>query len=149
VAYQTDYQRFLTTFPDPVHVLALEGDRLVSHALWITRWLQIGAGPLLRTAYVEGVATHPECRNRGYATAVLRWIADQISDYDVAALSPGTYALYERLGWILWQGPTFVRVAGMMASTPGEEVMVLRLPKTPPFDLSSPISIEQREGEIW
>jgi aminoglycoside 2'-N-acetyltransferase I len=149
LAYQTDYRRFLVTFPDPVHVLALDGGRLVSHALWVTRWMQIGAGPLLRTAYVEGVATHVECRNRGYATAVLRCIADQIGEYDLAALSPATYGLYERLGWILWRGPMFVRIGGNMVPTPSEEVMVRRLPRTPPFDPSDPISIEAREGDIW
>ena len=56
------------TLEGAVHVLGRLGPKLVTHALWVTRWLQAGTGPLLRTAYVEAVATEAAYRKRGFAT---------------------------------------------------------------------------------
>jgi hypothetical protein len=57
--------------------------------------------------------------------------------------------MYARLGWEFWRGPLFIRRAGRLIPTPDEEVMILRLPKTPPLDLEAPLSVEWREGELW
>ena len=56
-AFNVDYRNFLNTFIGATHVLGYYENTLVSHALWITRWLQVGDSPLMRTAYIEGVAT--------------------------------------------------------------------------------------------
>jgi hypothetical protein len=45
---------------------------LVNHAFSVTRWLQCGTLPPLRTAYVEAVATVDAYRRRGSAAAVMR-----------------------------------------------------------------------------
>src|SRR5215467_12816008 len=42
-----------------IHVLAYREQELVSHAVATTRWLQVEGLPLLRTAYVDAVATLP------------------------------------------------------------------------------------------
>jgi aminoglycoside 2'-N-acetyltransferase I len=63
-AYRQDLEPLFSTFHNPTHVLAWLGTRLVSHALWVTRWLQAGDQPILHTAYVEMVATEPEFRRR-------------------------------------------------------------------------------------
>ena len=74
----------------------------------------------------------------------------EVGDYDIAALSPAETTLYTRLGWEFWQGPLFHRKDGELIPDPDDEaVMILRLPKTPTLDLSLPISIEWREGEVW
>jgi len=148
-AYEEDYAPYMQTFVDPVHVLARLDGKLVSHALWITRWLQVGDGPLLRTAYVEGVATAGSFRGLGFATAVMKRLAIEIADFEIGALSPADTSLYTRLGWEFWQGPLFHRKAGRLIPDLDEAVMILRLPKTPNLDLSLPISVEWREGEIW
>lgn len=148
-AYQVDYAPFLAAFADPVHVLGSLRGRLVSHALWITRWLRIGNGPLLRTAYIEGVATHADFRGQGYATAVLQHLLGQLAGFDVTALSPATYGLYSRLGWRLWEGPRFVRTDHGLLPTPEEEVMVRTLAGSSPLDWHAAVSIEWRQGEVW
>jgi aminoglycoside 2'-N-acetyltransferase I len=149
-AYEEDYAPFMAAFDDAVHVLARLDGVLVSHALWITRWLQIGAGPLLRTAYVEGVATKEKFRRRRFAAAVMERLAEEVSNFDIAALSPADTNLYVHLGWEYWQGPLFHRKNGKLVPDPEDEaVMILRLPKTPELDLLLPISIEWREGEVW
>lgn len=155
-AYEEDLGSLFESFPDATHVLGTigatpnSGGTLVSHALWITRWLQIGSGPLLRTAYVELVATDEAWRGRGFASSVMRRVTEEIRDFDIAALSPFSVAYYARLGWERWLGPLLIRKEGQLLPTPeDEEVMILRLPKTPPLDLRSELSVEWREGEVW
>ena len=154
-AYQEDLGYLFSTFGDATHVLGFIGGRLISHAMWVTRWLQVGDGPLLRTAYVEMVATDPDYQRRGYATAVMHHLASAITDFDLGGLSPADTGLYSRLGWEFWRGPLSIRAAdGLwheyhLLPTPEEQVMVLRLPKTPPLDLELPLSAEWREGEVW
>lgn len=140
----------LEFFVDTVHILARLDGKLISHALWITRWLQIGSGPVLRTAYVEGVATDENHRGQGFATIVMDRLAKEIMDFEIGGLSPAETSLYTRLGWQYWQGPLFHRKSKALIPDPDDEsVMILRLPKTPDLDLSAPISIEWREGEVW
>lgn len=148
-AFETDYKVFLPTFIDATHILARRQGVLVSHALWITRWLQPGGFPPLHTAYVEGVATEKALRGYGYATAVMQGLAQEIRDFALGGLSPAEQELYLRLGWELWRGPLFIRTAGELIPTPDEVVMILRLPKTPGLDLDAALSAEWREGELW
>lgn len=149
-AYEEDLTALFASFADATHVLGTVGAALVTHALWISRSLQAGDGPMLRTAYVELVATDAAWRGRGYASAVMRRVAEEIRDFDMGALSPFSVAYYARLGWERWQGPLLIRKDGALLPTPDDEdVMILRLPKTPPLDLRAPLSVEWREGEVW
>ena len=149
-AYEEDYAPDLTTFENAYHILARLDGKLVSHALWITRWLQIGSGPLLRTAYVEGVATDAHYRSRGFARAVMECLAKEITDYEIGGLSPAETSLYTHLGWEYWRGPLFHRKDGALIRDPADEaMMILRLPKTPVLDLTQPISVEWRPMEVW
>jgi aminoglycoside 2'-N-acetyltransferase I len=122
---------------------------MVSHAMWVTRWLQPGNQPPLRTAYVEMVATDPPFQGRGFASAVMRRLATAIDDFELGGLCPAEPMLYTKLGWVFWQGPLFIRTQEGLVSTPEENIMILRLPKTPLLDLTLPLSGEWREGELW
>jgi aminoglycoside 2'-N-acetyltransferase I len=149
-AYEEDLTALFHTFAGATHVLGTVDETLVSHALWVTRWLQVDDGPLLHTAYVELVATDAVWRRRGFATAVMERVAEEIQDYDIGALSPFSVSYYAGLGWERWQGPLFIRQDGRRLPTPDDEdVMILRLPKTPPLDLHASLSVEWREGEVW
>jgi len=121
----------------------------VSHACWVTSWLQPVPGRPLRTAYVEAVATAPGLRGRGYASAVMRRIAAEIAGYELGALSTARASLYRRLGWERWCGPLAIRTDEAPMPTPRDEVMVLHLPQTPELDQDVPMSAEWREGELW
>mgnify|MGYP005730260543 CR=1 FL=1 len=133
------------------HVLGWLDGQLVTHGMWITRWLQVADGPLLRTAYVEGVVTEFAFRNGGLATAVMQRIAYEIEEYELGGLSPFSVAYYQRLGWEQWRGPLFIRTERGLLATPEEDecVMILRLPQTPPLNLDAPLSAEWRAGELW
>lgn len=148
-AYEEDLASLFNTFTDTTHVFGYLEDTIVSHAMWVTRWLQPGDGPRLRTAYVEMVATEPRYQRRGFATAIMKRLAEEISDYELGGLCPSTPELYGKLGWVFWQGPLFVRTAEGLTPTPDEKVMILRLPKTPALDMNLALSAEWREGEVW
>ena len=148
-AYREDMAQYFEAIGPGEHLLGWHEGKLASHLMWVTRWLQVGDGPLLRTAYVELVATGPAMQRRGYATALLRHFPSQVTEFDVAALSPAPDDLYIRVGWRFWRGPLAVRTAEGLLPTPEEEVMVLHLPRTPVLDLELPLSIEWRPGEVW
>ncbi len=105
---------------------------------------------MMRTAYVEAVATEAEYRSRGFASAVMKHLIGEVQEYDLAALSPFSVEYYQRLGWDLWQGPLFIRTKdNLQPSLDEEEVMIFRLPKTPLLDLTVSLSAEWRKGELW
>ena len=148
-AYEIDTGPYFDAVGPGDHLLCWEGERLVSHLMWVTRWLQPDSAALLRTAYVEMVATAPDLQRRGHATSLLEHFPSQVEDFDLAALSPATETLYSRLGWRYWQGPLAVRTDRGLLPTPDEQVMVLPTPRTPLLDLNLPLSVEWRPGEVW
>lgn len=149
-AYEEDFSGFFTSLPGSTHVLAQHGGSLVSHACWVTRWLQPSGLPPLRTAYVEAVATAPTQQGQGFASATLRHLAGEIQDFDLGGLSPSDPAFYARFGWEVWRGPLAIRTETGLLHTPNEgELMILRLPATPPLDLDALITAEWRVGELW
>jgi aminoglycoside 2'-N-acetyltransferase I len=60
-------------------------------------------------------------------------------------------SIYERLGWLTWAGPAFVRTSDGPLRTPDDEgyILVLRTPTSPVFDLTEPISCDWRPGDAW
>ena len=154
-AYEEDFSNLFEQLPDSVHVLARdECGSLVSHAEFVPRWLQAGGHEVMRTAYVEAVATLPGHQRKGLATAVLQRLVDVVAAdpaWRLAALSPSDAAFYERLGWELWRGPLAIRHDGRLEPSPeDEQVMIQRLPRTPAtLDTTMLLTAEWREGELW
>ena len=147
--YDVNLELLFQTFTDTTYVIGWWGSAIVSHAMWVTRWLQPGNQPPLRTAYVEMVATEPTFQRRGFAAAVMQRLASAIRDFEMGGLCPAEPMLYTKFGWVFWQGPLFIRTQDGLLSTPDVEIMILPLPKTPPLDLTLPLSAEWREGELW
>ena len=107
--------------------------------MWVDRWLQADNNQPMRTAYIEMVATEKISLRRGLATAIMKRVADEIQDFDLATPSPFSVAYYERLDWQLWPGPLFIRTGSGVIPTPEEEVMILRLPRTTKLEYQRPI----------
>lgn len=150
-AFGEDLATYLSDAGAGLHLLGREEGVLVSHGLLVARLLETPGRPILRTGYLEMVATHPRARGRGYATRLLEGFEAPLRQYDLAALSPTEPDFYARRGWELWRGPLSVRGASGLVPSPTEEsVMIRRLPRTPPdLDLDAPLSIEWRPGEVW
>jgi aminoglycoside 2'-N-acetyltransferase I len=132
------------------HFLAYRGPELVSHAVVTTRWVQPEGQRALKTAYVDAVSTLPIYQGMGYGSAIMRRLAAEIGDYEIACLQTDRSGFYERLGWEVWRGPLAGRSDDRVIPTPHQRgVMVLRLPQTPPLDLEMQLTIECQPERIW
>lgn len=137
-----------------VHVMAEDaGGRIVAHAAIVDRLLYPGDG-VLRAAYVEAVAVLPDRQRQGLGTRVMEVIDRMVDEgYELGALGTGSHDFYARLGWVTWRGPTWIRERdGRVVRSPDEDggIMVRRTPATPPdLDLSAPIAVDWRPGEVW
>jgi aminoglycoside 2'-N-acetyltransferase I len=71
--------------------------------------------------------------------------------YALGALSTGTHAFYETLGWERWRGPTFVDSPRGRERTPDDDgdIMILRTPRSPGLDLDGDIVCDWRLGDVW
>ncbi len=148
-AFAEPFDQLFALLPGSRHILLRVGQELVSHACWVTRWLQPAGIAPLQTAYIEAVATAPRWQGQGYGTLVMQEVAQQTGNYELCALSPAVAPFYERLGWQHWRGPTAIRTDTGLLPTPDEEIMIMRTPQTPPLDLTAQITAEWREGELW
>jgi aminoglycoside 2'-N-acetyltransferase I len=134
-----------------VHVIAEADGRVVAHASVVRRELHTG-GHRLRTGYVEAVATRPSHQRRGIGSLVIGEVDELIDRTDrLGALATGVAGFYERLGWVAWEGPTFVRTAAGLVRTAEEDgnVLVRLTPSSPELDRSASISCEWRPGDAW
>jgi aminoglycoside 2'-N-acetyltransferase I len=134
-----------------LHFIVQESGAIVAHASVVERELHT-SGHRLATGYVEAVATAPIHQRRGYGSAVM-WEVDEHIDrtFRLGALDTGSSAFYERLGWVVWKGPTFVRTGSGLIRTAQEDgqVLVRLTPASPELDLSAPISCDWRTGDVW
>jgi aminoglycoside 2'-N-acetyltransferase I len=134
-----------------VHFLVEEDGDILAHASVVARELH-AAGHHLRTGYVEAVATRPADQGLGHGTALMRRVAEHVDRiFPLGALDTSHQTFYERLGWVVWTGPTFVRTDGGPVRTPEDDgqVMVRLTPTSPDLDLSGPISCDWRSGDVW
>jgi aminoglycoside 2'-N-acetyltransferase I len=131
-------------------LLEIDG-ALHAHAAVVPRELDVD-GRRLRTGYVEAVAVAPPQQRKGRGAQIMHAVNAYINEsYELGALSTGRSAFYERLGWQVWKGPTFVRTAHGLERTAEDDGDILVLPtaSSPPLDLSAPISCEWRPGDVW
>jgi aminoglycoside 2'-N-acetyltransferase I len=131
-------------------VLEIDGN-IVAHASVVKRELHV-AGQPIGTGYVEAVATAPAQQRTGLGTALMREVNTYVQEnFELGALGTGSQAFYERLGWQIWRGPSFVRTPRGTDPTPDEDgyILVLPTPSSPPLDLTAPISCDWRPGDVW
>lgn len=137
-----------------VHVLAEDPERgIVAHAAIVERLLYPG-DLTLRSGYVEAVAVWPDLQRSGLGTEVMEVIDQMIDErYELGALGTGSQPFYAQLGWVVWQGPTWIRNRdGTLERSASEDggIMVRITPQTPPsLERTLPIAIDWRPGEVW
>jgi aminoglycoside 2'-N-acetyltransferase I len=134
-----------------VHFVLTHEGQVIAHASVVLRELHVGGRPL-RTGYVEAVAVVPQHQGVGFGSALMAEVTSHVRDaFQLGALGTGRLRFYERLGWQVWAGPTFVRTIDGLRRTPDEDgfILVLRTAASPPFDLSEPLSCDFRPGDVW
>ncbi|MFY9587714.1 MAG: GNAT family N-acetyltransferase [Actinomycetota bacterium] len=133
------------------HFLIEEGGEPVSHASVVERALETG-GRILRTGYVEAVATRPDRQRRGLGTRVMDAASEFIRrEFELGALGTGEFGFYAPFGWERWRGPTAVRTDSGVVPTPEEDgyIMILRTAETTDLDQTAQITCEWRLGDVW
>lgn len=153
-AFDEPWDGYWESIGPGIHVIAADdAGRIQAHAAIVDRLLY-PADLMVPAAYVEAVAVLPERQRSGLGTAVMDVIDRMIDDrYQLGALGTGSQAFYQRLGWEIWRGPTWIRNRdGSLERSAGEDggIMVRRTPSTPPsLDLEAPIAVDWRPGEVW
>jgi aminoglycoside 2'-N-acetyltransferase I len=131
-------------------ILELDGE-IVANAAVVERELQID-GRQLRTGYVEAVATAVGRQGIGLGSRLMAAVNEYIGErFELGALGTGRHSFYERLGWLTWRGPSWVRAPEGPRRTPDEDgyILVLPTPASPPLDLVAPIVCDWRPGDVW
>lgn len=134
-----------------MHWLAEVDGAIVSHASVVSRRLEAG-DRVLRTGYLEAVATSPAFERRGYGSMVVRAAGRYLLPrFELGALSTPVPGFYLRLGWEPWLGPTSVRTPDGPRRTEDDDgsIFVLRTPTTPPLSLDGPLVCDWRSGDVW
>ena len=133
------------------HIVVTDDDDVAAHAALVARPLEVD-GRAVHTGYVEAVAVAPT-RQRGGLGSLAMAELDRIlqRNFAMGALSTGSPAFYERLGWERWQGPTFVRRADGLERTAEEDdgIMVRRFGPSAGVDLTAAVSCDDRAGDVW
>jgi aminoglycoside 2'-N-acetyltransferase I len=153
-AFKESWDGYWESIGPGVHVLAEQPEQgIVAHAAIVDRLLYPG-DTVLRAGYVEAVAVLPDWQRRALGTSGMGVIDKMIDErYELGALGTGSQPFYARLGWVIWQGPPWIRQPdGRLDRAPDEDgyIMVRRTPATPPgLDLTLPITVDWRPGEVW
>jgi aminoglycoside 2'-N-acetyltransferase I len=147
-AFEVDYSPFLTSFGDCTHLLGFIGPELISHALWLRRSLRVGDTWVSNAAYIEAMATKEGYEGRGYGSAVMRRVHEEIRSYEIAGLSTSVPQWYERLGWERWRGPRLILRSAEVIATPDDAVMVYAPSGVLP-DVNQTLAAEWRPLELW
>jgi aminoglycoside 2'-N-acetyltransferase I len=134
-----------------VHALVWEGAELIGHASVIQRRL-LHAGRALRTGYVEGVGVRADRRGRGHGAAMMDALERVMRGaYDLGALGATDEAadFYARRGWKAWKGPTSALTPTGIKRTEDDDGGVYVLPLAASLDLSSELTCDWRDGDVW
>jgi len=134
-----------------LHFVLDLGGEIVAHAAVVERDLHVDGRPL-RTGYVEAVATAPDRQGIGLGSLLMADVTSYIREtFELGALGTGRHHFYERLGWLTWAGPSFVRTADGIQPTPDDDgyILVLPTPSSPPLDVGGSIGCDWRPGDVW
>lgn len=134
-----------------VHALVWEGAELVGHASVIQRRL-LNGGRALRAGYVEGVGVRGDRRGRGHGAAMMDALERVVRGaYEIGALgaTDAAAAFYAARGWKLWQGPSSALTPAGIRRTGEDDGCIYVLPVEVPLDLSSELTCDWRDGDVW
>jgi aminoglycoside 2'-N-acetyltransferase I len=101
---------------------------------------------------VEGVAARTDHRRQGLGNAIMASLESVVRGaYEIGALSASDAGvpLYERRGWLRWQGMASVVSPTGVLRTPGEEDSIFVLPVTGQLDLTGDLACDWRAGDVW
>lgn len=107
--------------------VAVDGDHVVGYVRIFARTMLVRGRPV-KAGGIGSVATHPDARRDGIATALLRDAIEQMRRAGMQAsfLFTGIPGFYERLGWRVVREPQFTADAAEVAALPDEGLWSIR-----------------------
>jgi aminoglycoside 2'-N-acetyltransferase I len=135
-----------------LHVIAFDGDQMISHAALVPRDL-IAGSVLLHVGYVESVVTDQRWQGHGHGTAVMRRVGELVAErFHLGVLSTGEHDFYSHVGWQSWEGPTFVDHGANgreRTADDDDSIMILRHPASPAVTTTDALVCTPRQGDNW
>ncbi len=133
------------------HFALLQEAHLVAYCTVVPRTIYVEEKPY-SCGYLENVASAPDKRHRGLASAVVREANAYISaSFEMGGLSTSKHDFYSKLGWKVWLGPTFVKSGNTWRSSEGENggIMIFETGPMSNLNLHHKIACEERPGDDW
>jgi aminoglycoside 2'-N-acetyltransferase I len=123
-----------------MHALVWEGAELIGHASVIQRRLLHGGRALANR------------RGRGHGAAMMDALETVVrGGYELGALGATDEAavFYAARGWMLWRGPSSALTPSGIRRTEEDDGCIYVLPMQVPLDLSSELTCDWRNGDLW
>jgi aminoglycoside 2'-N-acetyltransferase I len=134
-----------------IHVLAWQGAELIGHTAIVQRSLLLDGRPI-RVGYVEGMGVRPDWQRRGIGGKLME-VAERIvvSSHEYGALSTSDEgrSLYEKRGWRLFGGRTWVLTRSGRVPTPDDDGGIYLFDPGSSLALGGELCCEPRVGDVW
>jgi aminoglycoside 2'-N-acetyltransferase I len=126
------------------------GNAIIAHGAVVPRPISIeGAG--LTVGYVEAIAVLPSHWRKGFGTQLMKEITQFCQDkYQVSMLSTDENQFYERIGWLRFQGESYMRSLDSEVRTEDEDDGLMFLPgKKSELTQILRAVCDERRGDCW
>lgn len=125
------------------------GNEVVAHGSVIERNVWID-GEYLKIGYVEGLAVAPSYWNRGFGSKLMAEITSHCkTEFRISMLATGEKDFYRKLGWLDFEGESYVFRNGVEVRTADEDEGLMYLPRSVDFPTPTKVVCETREGDDW
>ncbi|MFM8384394.1 MAG: GNAT family N-acetyltransferase [Actinomycetota bacterium] len=125
------------------------GAELVAHGSVIKRNVRIDEEDL-KIGYVEGLAVAPLYWRRGFGSKLMSEITSYCkTKFRICMLSTGEKDFYRKLGWLDFEGESYVFRNGVEVRTADEDEGLMYLPGSVNSPTITKVVCEAREGDDW
>ncbi|MFM7889272.1 MAG: GNAT family N-acetyltransferase [Actinomycetota bacterium] len=125
------------------------GAELVAHGSVIKRNVRIDEEDL-KIGYVEGLAVAPLYWRRGFGSKLMSEITSYCkTEFRICMLSTGEKDFYRKLGWLDFEGESYVFRNGVEVRTADEDEGLMYLPGSVNSPTMTKVVCEAREGDDW
>jgi len=125
------------------------GAELVAHGSVIKRNVRIDEEDL-KIGYVEGLAVAPLYWRRGFGSKLMSEITSYCkTEFRICMLSTGEKDFYRKLGWLDFEGESYVFRNGVEVRTADEDEGLMYLPRSVGSLGLAKVVCDAREGDDW
>jgi aminoglycoside 2'-N-acetyltransferase I len=105
---------------------------------------------VFRTGFVEAMAVGHEWRGRGVGSKLLEELTDFCrSNFEVAMLSTGSHAFYEKHGWRRFKGESYLATDSGLVRTEQDDDGLMVLTSLDGVLEAARVACDFRNGDVW